>query len=124
MAKQSKLEKIGFQKRSEDVRNDINKNVQYDAEHPYALSPEVVPNGKGKGSMHGGHGHALPGDMSNTYSIDIENGGGEYDINGRPGVDGGRKWLQAHCIYNKENQYGVDAIDTEANREEGQFFIK
>ena len=125
MAKQSNLEKIGFERRNEHelVRNDISKKQPYDASHPYAISTKGQPLGKGSG--HGGHGDALPGDPSNRYSIDIENGGGEYDINGRPGVDGGRKWLESRSLYNKENKYGIDiVIDTDANIEDGQFFIK
>ena len=56
--------------------------------------------------------------------IDTENGGGAYDVNGRPGVGGGRKWLQTVNIYDSNNRYGIESIDTDSNIEDGQYFIK
>lgn len=122
MSKQSKLEKVGIERRNEHelVRNDIQKNKPYSAEHPYAKSTEGQPLGKGT-TNGGGPTHVNP-------RLDIENGGGEYDINGFPGRDGGRKWLQAISLYNKENQYGPNSVDTTANIEDGhpygQIYIK
>lgn len=118
MAKQSNLEKIGLERRNEHelVRNDIHKNQPYDASHPYAKSKEGQAIGKGTG--HGGHGHIA------RERLDIENGGGDYDINGRPGVDGGRNWLMTINTYDKNNKYWFDTVDTEANIDDGQFYVK
>jgi hypothetical protein len=130
MAKQSNLEKIGFERRNEHelLRNDIQKNKPYDENHPYAISREGQPLGKGTESS--GHQHSIPMGYSELTKnqirpqIDVENGGGEYDINGRPGVDGGRKWLMTINTYDKDNKYGVDSIDTEYNVVDGQILIK
>ncbi len=130
MAKQSNLEKIGFERRNEYelLRNDIQKNQPYDSSHPYATSREGEPLGKGTNT--GGHQHSVPREFDPyTYNnpsrqIDIENGGGEYDINGRPGVDGGRKWLMTINTYDKDNKYGHDSINTESNVIDGQILIK
>lgn len=130
MAKQSNLEKIGLERRNEHelLRNDVQKNQPYNASHPYATSRKGEPLGKGTNT--GGHQHSIPRDydaytkQTPSRQIDTENGGGEYDINGRPGVDGGRKWLMTINIYNKDNQYGENSIDCEQNRIDGQIFIK
>lgn len=133
MAKQSNLEKIGFERRNkyELVRNDIKKNEPYGPDHDLAMwheGDENHPLGKGTGS--GGHQHSIPQEYNELTrnqirpQIDTENGGGSYDINGRPGVDGGRKWLNTINIYDRENQYGMNSVNTEANIEDGQVFIK
>lgn len=133
MAKQSNLEKIGLERRNEHelIRNDIQKTNPYDSNHDTAVwheGDETKPLGKGSG--HGGHQHTIPqtyNDLTKNQikpQIDTENGGGAYDINGRPGVGGGRKWLQTINIYDKENQYGINSIDTSANIEDGQFCIR
>ena len=49
--------------------------------------------------------------------------GGSYDINGRNGV-GGRTFLKNISLYNEENQYGPNLIDTTANVQDGQIIIK
>jgi hypothetical protein len=119
MGKQSNLEKIGFESRKEQlVKNNITK------EKPY--SEDNI----GKGSGYGGHLHSVPQEYDELTKnkikpqIDTENGGDSYDINGRPGVDGGRKWLQKINLYGPTNKYGIDSIDMDSNIEEGQYFIK
>jgi hypothetical protein len=133
MSKQTNLEKIGFERRNEHelIRNDIKKNKPYSDQHDSALwheGDEEHP--LGKGTKHQGHQHTVP-QPYNTYTLntpshqlDTDNGGGSYDINGRPGVGGGRKWLEAINLYDKTNPYGVNSIDTEANVLDDQFFIK
>ena len=134
MAKQSNLEKIGFERRNEHelLRNDIQKEQPYAPNHDKAMwhgeNDATHPLGKGTGT--GGHQHTLPKEYNEqtknapSNQIDIENGGGSYDINGRPGVDGGRKWLMTMNIYDKINKYGIESINTEANIENGQYFVK
>lgn len=133
MAKQSNLEKIGFERRNEYelVRNDIQKNQPYNAEHDMAKwheGSENHPLGKGTGSA--GHQHSVPQEYNEltknmpSNQFDIEHGGGSYDIYGHPEKGGGRKFLTTINIYGKDNQYGMNSVNTEANIEDGQIFIK
>ena len=61
-------------------------------------------------------------DYSN-FDTKADNIGGSYDINGRNGV-GGRTFLKNISIYNEENEYGVNSVDTTANVEDGQIIVK
>ena len=131
MAVQSPLEIKGFQKRDELlVRNDYTKNEEYNETHRDAIS-DGDPQGKGTG--HGGHTHVIPNhelaqndENSVWYSaynysqFDTENGGGQYDIEGRNGI-GGRNWLKSISKFNEENQYGLNYVDTSLNIAEGQY---
>ena len=128
MAKQTCLEKVGIEKRHDTiVKNDYNIEDQYSELHNDALS-DGDPLGKGSG--HGGHTHYVPDcnkpssmmDYSN-FDTESSNIGGSYDINGRNGV-GGRNFLKTISIYNEENQYGPNLIDTTANEQDGQIIIK
>lgn len=128
MAKQTCLEKVGIEKRHDTiVKNDYNIEDQYSQLHKDALS-DGDPLGKGSG--HGGHTHYVPDcnkpssmmDYSN-FDTESSNIGGSYDINGRNGV-GGRNFLKTISIYNEENQYGANLIDTTANEQDGQIIIK
>ena len=128
MAKQTCLEKVGIEKRHDTiVKNDYNIEDQYSQLHKDALS-DGDPLGKGSG--HGGHTHYVPDcnkpssmmDYSN-FDTESSNIGGSYDINGRNGV-GGRNFLKTISIYNEENQYGPNLIDTTANGQDGQIIIK
>lgn len=131
MAKQSNLEKIGLERRQEQIiRNDIRRDKPYNADHDTAVwHGEESDKPLGKGTKHGGHGHTLPktfNEETKQYRIpqlDTANGGGAYDINGRPGVGGGRKFLQTINVYGPENRYD-ESIDTSENIEDGQFFLK
>lgn len=126
MAKQTCLEKKGIEARHENIlRNDYNSTDEYSALHKDALS-DGDPLGKGTG--HGGHGHWLPdcskGQTMIDYSnFDTENGGGLYDIEGRSGK-GGRNWSKNISLYNENDQYGPNSVDTTANQLEGQVIIK
>ena len=120
---QTCLEKKGIEERgNEIVRSDYNAENPYTATHPDALS-DGDPMGKGTG--HGGHGAwlpdcTLPTNMINYSNFDTENGGGEYDINGRNGI-GGRNESLARSMFNKEFQYGANLVNTEQNVIEGQY---
>ena len=128
MSKQSNLEKKGIEKRQETiVRNDYNKDDIYSSTHKDALS-DGDPLGKGSGN--GGHTHTIPNydlpqGMINYSNIDThsKNIGGSYDIDGRNGV-GGRTFLKNISLYNEDNQYGPNLIDTTANVQDGQIIIK
>ena len=121
MATQSYLEKIGIETRQETiVRNDYDRESEYSVLHSDALS-NGDPQGKGTGL--GGHTFSIPDHTKPTsisYSnFDTVNGGGLYDIEGRNGV-GGRNFLQTISKYNRETQYGKNAVDTSANLADGQ----
>lgn len=126
MGKQTCLEKKGIESRHETlIRNDYNSSDEYSAQHKDAIS-DGDPLGKGTG--HGGHGHWLPdcskGQTMIDYSnFDTENGGGLYDIEGRNGK-GGRNWLKNISLYNENDQYGPNSVDTTANQLDGQIIIK
>ena len=120
---QSCLEKRGMEERHQEiVRSDYNIENPYSATHNDALSDGDV---QGKGTGHGGHTAWLPDCTKPTTTInysnfDTTNGGGYYDIKGRNGI-GGRERALASSLYNKENPYGANLIDTEKNQQEGQF---
>lgn len=120
---QSCLEKSGIEERNtEIIRNDYNKNEEYSAIHPNAISDGDI---KGKGTKHGGHSHYLPDCSKPTGQIDYSNfdttqGGGLYDIEGRNDV-GGRKKAMASSLYNQDYQYGAHLVNTEKNFADGQF---
>lgn len=122
---QSCLEKRGIDERHvEIVRSDYNIDNQYSSTHKDALSDGDA---QGKGTGHGGHTHYLPDCTKPTTTIDYSNfdttnGGGLYDIEGRNDV-GGRKKAMASSLYNNENQYSANLINTEINVNDGQFQI-
>lgn len=122
---QTCLEKKGIEARNEAVvRNDYQRVDEYNAQHPDALATND-PQGKGTG--HGGHTHTLP-DCTKKSSIEYSNfdtstkAGGQYDIEGYNGI-GGRKWAMNISVYNENNEYGVNSVDTSANVADGQIRI-
>ena len=125
MAKQSRLESEAIDKRHElEVISDYQKDTnEYSEQHQDALS-NGDPQGKGTGvSM----GYSVPGQTTNKginyANIATNSGGGLYDIEGRNGI-GGRRYLETINMYNAENSYGVDSVDTSKNVAEGQFIVK
>ena len=125
MAKHSRLESDAIDKRHElEVISDYQKNTnEYSEQHQDALS-NGDPQGKGTGvSM----GYSVPGQTTNKginyANIATNSGGGLYDIEGRNGI-GGRRYLETINMYNAENSYGVDSVDTSKNVAEGQFIVK
>lgn len=127
--KQSYLEIKGKEEReNEIIRSDYNKNDAYSASHEDALSnpsDKNKPLGKGTGS--GGHLYYVPDHSKSPYSynyssLDTNKGGGSYDIYGKDDI-GGRERLTKINLYNKENSYGPDSIDTSVNITDGQYKI-
>ena len=122
---QSCLEKRGIEERGNETgRSDYNANDPYGPTHPDAMS-DGDPQGKGTG--HGGHNAWLPDCTKPTNMIDYSNfdtfnGGGEYDIHGRNDV-GGRERSLARSMYNAENAYGADLVNTAENVAQGQYYI-
>jgi hypothetical protein len=122
---QTCLEQRGMEERHVEIaRSDYNIEDQYSAAHKDALS-DGDPQGKGTG--HGGHTSYLPDctkpvGQINYSNFDTANGGGYYDIHGRNEISG-RLRAMAASIYNEENQYGLDLINTEANIADGQTYV-
>lgn len=130
MAKQTCLEVRGIEERhNELVRNDYVRNDEYSQTHKDALS-DGDPLGKGSG--YGGHTHSVPDCTKPTnlmsysnFDTRSENIGGLYDIMGRDGTGqtNGRNFLKTISVYNSENEYGRNYVDTLANRIDGQIMI-
>ena len=122
---QTCLEKQGIEERSEEiVRSDYNQEDPYGPTHPDAVSDGDA---QGKGTGHGGHNAWLPdcnkpNNMIDYSNFDTENGGGLYDIKGRNDV-GGRERSLARSLYNKENPYGANLVNTSENIAQGQFYV-
>lgn len=123
---QSCLEKRAIDERNtEIVRSDYNSSDQYSATHKDAISDGDA---QGKGTQHGGHTAWLPDcskplNMIDYSNFDTFNGGGYYDIEGRNDI-GGRKRAMVNQLYNSENQYSVNLINTEENRNAGQYVME
>jgi hypothetical protein len=122
---QTCLEKRGMEERHQEItRSDYNIENQYGATHPDAISDGDA---QGKGTGHGGHNAWLPDCTKPTNMIDYSNfdtfnGGGEYDIHGRNDV-GGREKSLARSMYNSENEYGADLVNTAENIAQGQYYV-
>ena len=122
---QSCLEKRAIEERqNEIVRSDYNIENQYSASHKDALSDGDA---QGKGTRHGGHTAYLPDCTKPSTTIDYSNfdttnGGGLYDIEGRNDI-GGRKRAVASSLYNSENQYSANLVNTEINVRDGQYQV-
>lgn len=122
---QSCLEKRAIEERqNEIVRSDYNIENQYSASHKDALSDGDA---QGKGTGHGGHTAYLPDCTKPSTTIDYSNfdttnGGGLYDIEGRNDI-GGRKRAVASSLYNSENQYSANLVNTEINVRDGQYQV-
>lgn len=123
---QSCLEKRAIDERNtEIVRSDYNTSDQYSATHKDAISDGDA---QGKGTQHGGHTAWLPDcskplNMIDYSNFDTFNGGGYYDIEGRNDI-GGRKRAMVNQLYNSDNQYSANLINTEENRNAGQYVME
>jgi hypothetical protein len=128
--KRSYLEIKGAEERhNELVRSDYNTSDAYSESHEDALSD---PNNKdkplGKGTNNGGHQHYTPDytkpqTLFNYGNFDTTNGGGSYDIHGRNGISGRNRLVKIN-IYNQDNSYSMNSVDTSANIAEGQYVFK
>jgi len=129
-SKQSNLERKGkIEREQELIRSDYNHNDAYSASHEDAISnPNDEKKIYGKGTNSGGHLHSVPdynkpSTLINYSNFDTTSGGGAYDIHGRNG-EGGRNRLVKINLYNKDNAYGPNSVDTSANIADGQYVMK
>jgi hypothetical protein len=128
--KQSVLESKGIERRHEElIRSDYNKQDAYSESHVDALSdPSDETKVLGKGTGSGGHqayvpDSTKPSTLFNYSNLDTTNGGGAYDIHGR-NQQGGRNRLVKINLYNKDNAYGPNSVDTSSNIQDGQYVLR
>jgi len=127
---QTCLEKAGITERHNEItRSDYNIENQYSSLHQDAIS-DGDAQGKGHPTVKG-HTHWLPTcdgtanngiNYSNFATSPEDQIGGKYDIDGyqdRPG----RKTQMARSIYNYQEQYGANLVNTEQNQQEGQYVM-
>ena len=120
MAQQSRLEKEAFIKRPElemmnTYQDDIN---EYSSEHKNAISDGDV---KGKGVGGASYAYLTPDDTlpktdHSRQTLRTDAGGGSVDI-------AQREYLQNINIYDKENAYGENSVDTSKNVADGQYVV-
>ena len=138
---QTCLENIGLQHRPVLLnKNEYQKEEEYNDKHPNAIADG---DGRGRGTEHGGHSHSQPDCTVAEYigehfqspinpQIDTSfesgpnsTGGGDcVDVYGLPGSSPtGRNRLLGLNVYDYENEYGMDYVDTHRNRDDGQFVV-
>ena len=117
------LEKVSIEERHEElVRNEYTQNDQYSATHKNALADGDL---KGKGTGHMGHSFWLPNcngqigifNYSNFDTAPSSNAGNKDDRESR-------HTAMSRSVYNSENPYSVQLVDTSDNVAEGQYVMK
>lgn len=117
---------------SEARQKQLQKNLEYNKENSYSSSHNKAKsiNGQalGKGVANSDHQVYVPkienkDDFKNRYeynSLNTEQGGGDYDINGRNN-NGGRERLLGINLYGKNHEYGNIDINVDI---EGQYIVE
>lgn len=119
------LEKVSMDERHEEiVRNEYNSDNEYNATHQNALNIDNGDDKRGKGTGSAGHSHWLP-DCSGQLGI-INYSNFDTDISyhaGNRDDNDARTKAMARSLYNKDNEYSANIIDTSQNVAEGQYKI-
>lgn len=127
---QTCLEKQGINARHEQtLRSDYNINNEYSSVHPDSISDGDVQ-GKGHPTVKG-HTHWLPscdGTPNNRIKYDNFATSPEDQIGGKLDIDGyqdrpGRKTQMARSLYNYQEPYGSNSVNTTANINDGQYYF-
>lgn len=119
MARQSRLEKEGFEVRPElEGMNDYQReNNEYSENHKDAKSDGDV---MGKGVGVAAQPYLLPNENASKTgykpTLRTDDGGGSVDISMR-------QTLENINIYNETNSYGENSVDTSKNIADGQYFF-
>lgn len=132
---QTYLESIGIEEREKLlVKNDYFSEEkvsggEYSNTNKDAMSGDH-PLGKGTG--HGGHLHDVPdptksktGYSYRNFDTDKDHVGGLYDRMGidKTGMNAGRNFLLNINVFDPEHEYGINYVDTTANRQDGQIVV-
>ena len=119
------LEKVSMDERHEEiVRNEYNSDNEYSAAHQNALNIDNGDDKRGKGTGSAGHSHWLP-DCSGQLGI-INYSNFDTDVSfhaGNRDDNDARTKALARSLYNKDNEYSANIIDTSQNVAEGQYKI-
>lgn len=117
------LEKVSMDERHEEiVRNEYNSDNEYSASHQNALNIDNGDDKRGKGTGSAGHSHWLP-DCSGQLGI-INYSNFDTDVSyhaGNRDDNDARTKAMARSLYNKDNEYSANIIDTSQNVAEGQY---
>lgn len=117
------LEKRSIEERHEElVRNDYNANDPYSVTHKDALAGDDK---QGKGTGHKGHTFWLPNcngqiNVFNYSNFDTAVSSGAGNVDDR----NARTVALARSLYNAENPYSVQSVDTSGNIKEGQYVVR
>lgn len=121
---QTCLEINAIEERQDEIkRNDYNSSNEYKAGHKDAVS-DGDPQGKG---LEGGHSHGfslpdctMPKNIISYKNFPTDLAGGQYDLEGR-NSRGGYNRSMTRSLYNKENPYGAELVNTSENVAQGQY---
>lgn len=117
------LEKVSMEERHEElIRNDYTINDQYSATHKDALADGDK---RGKGTGHKGHSFWLPNCNGQLGVFNYSNFDTAPESEAGDAADReARHTAMARSVYNAENPYSAQLVDTSANIAEGQYFVK
>lgn len=126
---QTCLEKRGMEERHQEItRSDYNIENQYSSVHQDSISDGDVQ-GKGHPTIKG-HSHYLPDCTKSVGEINYSNfaTSPEDQIGGKLDIDGyqdrpGRKTQMARSLYNYQEPYGANLINTSDNVNDGQYYF-
>lgn len=117
------LEKVSMEERHEEtVRNEYNRDNEYNANHDNARNIDYGDDNRGKGTGSSGHSHWLP-DCTGTLGV-INYSNFDTDVSyhaGNKTDNNTRTTALARSLYNADNQYSAEIIDTSQNVAEGQY---
>lgn len=117
------LEKRSIEERHEEiVRNDYNANDPYSVTHKNALAGDDK---QGKGTGHQGHTFWLPNCNGQINTFNYSNFDTSLQSNAGNSDDRkARNTALTRSLYNAENCYSVQSINTSNNVMEGQYVIR
>lgn len=103
------------------VRNDYHRDNRYSVTHPDAIADGDM---NGKGTGHGGHSFYLPDCNGTLNMIKYSNFDTSANSNAGNNTDNRtRKDAMVRSLYNSNNQYGVNSVNTDISRAAGQYQV-
>lgn len=117
------LEKVSMQERSDELtQNTYNSDNAYSSNHQNALNIDHGDDEHGKGTGSAGHSHWLPNCDGEIGIINYSNF--DTDVSSHAGNKTDNKTrttAMARSLYNADNPYSADIIDTSDNVAQGQY---